>query len=169
MLTTSEKSRTITKILSDDVEVHQTNLSELLHTVVEETTSEWPESELSVSIPEQVTVRAIFPIRLALGELLENAIRHNDHETPMVDIAVTVDEGMAEITVCDNGPGMSEFDRDVLESGEAIGELTHGSGLGLWVVYWAVKQSHGEITVDDITPRGTAISVSLPVVTTAHD
>lgn len=169
LLTTSEKSRTITKILSDDVEVHQTNLSEILYTVVEETTSEWPESELSVSIPEQVTVRAVFPIRLAFGELLENAIRHNDHETPMVDVAVTVDEGMAEITVCDNGPGMSEFDRDVLESGEAIGELTHGSGLGLWVVYWAVKRSHGEITVDDITPRGTAISVSLPVATTVHD
>lgn len=169
LLTTSEKSRKITKILSDDVEIHRINLSELLDDIIEEITSEWPEVKVLITIPNQVTVRAIFPIRLAFHELLENAVRHNDQEKPMVDITATVDDGMAEVTVCDNGPGMSEFDRDVLESGEAIGNLTHGSGLGLWIVYWAIKQSHGEITVNNITPRGTAISVSLPIATTTFD
>jgi len=53
--------------------------------------------------------------------------------------------------------------------GAAIGALSHGSGLGLWLVYWVVKRSNGEITVSDHEQRGTTITVSLPVVATTAD
>jgi len=70
-------------------------------------------------------------------------------------------------SVRDDGPGLSEFDRDVLESGEAIEPLSHGSGLGLWLVYWAVERSGGDISVADREPRGTEIAVRLPLATDA--
>lgn len=169
LLTTSEKSHEITRVLSGDTEIRRVDLPELLKESGIKTATEWPAAELSVSVPEELTVTATLDIKSALSELLANAVAHNDHETPRVDVTVTVEDTMATIRIRDNGPGMSEFDRDVLESGAAIGALSHGSGLGLWLVYWVVKRSNGEITVSDHEQRGTTITVSLPVVATTAD
>lgn len=166
LMATSEKSREITQIISEDSEIKQIEISNLLDNIIEETANDWPRANISVEKPEQITVMSIYNIELALRELLTNAIRHNDQETPAVDITVTVTDNMAEICVCDNGPGLSKFDKDVLESGEAIDKLTHGSGLGLWIVYWAVKRSYGEINVKPLGKRGTAITILLPVAAT---
>jgi signal transduction histidine kinase len=54
------------------------------------------------------------------------------------------------------------MNRDVLETGEAVDALYHGSGLGLWLVYWVVQQSGGEATVREAAPRGTVVAVTLP-------
>jgi len=66
------------------------------------------------------------------------------------------------VTVADDGPGMPDLDREVLVSGRAIESLSHGSGLGLWLVYWIVHRSAGSITVLDRDPRGTRVTMSLP-------
>lgn len=39
----------------------------------------------------------------------------------------------------DDGPGIPEMERAVLETGEAVDPLYHGSGLGLWLVFSAVR------------------------------
>jgi len=80
-----------------------------------------------------------------------------------VGVDLAVDGSWGVLRVRDDGPGLSEFDRDVLESGSAVEPLSHGSGLGLWLVYWAVERSGGEIRVADREPRGTEITVRLPL------
>jgi signal transduction histidine kinase len=40
--------------------------------------------------------------------------------------------------------------------------LYHTSGLGLWLVYWVVTLSDGHISFSEQSPRGNAISISLP-------
>lgn len=164
LLTTSEKSREITKVLSGDTEVKRVRLASYLEQLTATAANKWPDVDLSISLPDELVVTAIPAIESALEELIINAIAHNDHETPCVEVTATVDDEIARIQVTDNGPGISGFDQEVLESGTAIGTLSHGSGLGLWLVYWVIKRSNGKISITDRDSDGTAVTISLPVV-----
>lgn len=165
LLTTSEKSREITAVLSEPHESVQINLGQIVRDSAEETANDWPNADIDVVGPTQLVVSATRSIDSALKELFTNAVIHNDQKEPRVRVEIGVDGSWAIFNVRDNGPGMPGFDRDVLESGEAIDTLTHGSGLGLWLVYWTINHSGGEILVDDREPRGTEITIRLPLAT----
>ena len=165
LLTTSEKSRAITAVLGDPREPIAMDLGQLLRTAAETTAADWPDADIDVTGPSRLAVFATESIEPALEELLANAVIHNDADEPHVRVELGVDGPWATLTVRDNGPGISEFDRKVLESGDAIEALSHGSGLGLWLVYWAIKRSGGDISVTDREPRGTEVTVRLPLAT----
>lgn len=116
-----------------------------------------PNFEVDVS----VTIESV------LDELVENAIEHNDQDTPEVTIHVTIQEDEETppptvlITVDDNGPGIPDDERLVIEKGRET-PLLHGSGLGLWFVHWVVTLAGGEITISQRSPRGTCVSLTLP-------
>ena len=163
LLTTSEKSRAITNALSESVEPTPIEFGQLIRRVAAKTASDYPETEMSVSGPTQLAVSGTNSVGSALQELFTNAVIHNDSDEPRLCAELSADEKYATLSVTDNGPGISEFDRDVLESGGAIDKLSHGSGLGLWLVYWAITRSGGDIRVDDCEPRGTEITIRLPL------
>lgn len=96
-----------------------------------------------------------------ITEILENVARHIDD--PMARIEVSVPETGDEccITVADNGPGLPDIERTVLERGTES-PLEHGSGIGLWLVYWSLNTIGGAITFDDTRDGGTAISLHFP-------
>ena len=163
LLTTSEKSRAITAVLSEQREPVPIDVGRVTRILAEGTADDWPDADVGVTGPARLVVSATESIEAALKELITNAVIHNDGETPRVHVELAVDGAWGALTVRDDGPGISEFDRDVLESGEAIETLTHGSGLGLWLVYWTINHSGGEISVDDREPRGTEITIRLPL------
>lgn len=163
LLTTSEKSRQITQVFSTDTNIIQINLSEPIEHIINDVKTRWPEVEFSVTTPDEIVVTAIPEISDAIKELVENAAKHNNKETLQVELRVTVDDEVAEIQISDNGHGMTTFDQEVLESGTAVGELSHGSGLGLWLVYWTVQRSNGTINLADQDSSGTTVTVKLPV------
>jgi len=41
-------------------------------------------------------------------------------------------------------------------------QLEHGSGLGLWAVYWGVTQIGGRLSISDNDPRGSVVTVTVP-------
>ena len=164
LLTTSEKSREITAVLGEPREPTPVDIGRMARVLAEEVTDEWPTVDINVTGPTQLVVSTTESIDTALKELFTNAVIHNDSETPRVHVDLGFDESWATLSVRDNGPGISEFDRDVLESGEAIETLSHGSGLGLWLVYWTINHSGGEIRVADREPRGTEVTIWLPLV-----
>ena len=163
LFTTSEKSRQITQVFSTDTNIIQINLSEPIEHIINDVKTRWPEVEFSVTTPDEIVVTAIPEISDAIKELVENAAKHNNKETLQVELRVTVDDEVAEIQISDNGHGMTTFDQEVLESGTAVGELSHGSGLGLWLVYWTVQRSNGTINLADQDSSGTTVTVKLPV------
>jgi len=111
-------------------------------------------------------------LETALGELLENAIRHSDRETPRVVVGVAVettdgdgdgdDDGgkRVRVRVADDGPGIPEAERAVLTAGTES-QLEHGSGLGLWLVHWTAALSGGELAFAPGEPRGSVVTLSL--------
>lgn len=100
---------------------------------------------------------------IALRNLVENAIEHNDADHPWV--GVTVDRpGNGErvrIRVADNGPGIPTMEREVLENGVET-PLHHGSGIGLWLVHWSVTVAGGTVAFDTNDPRGSVVTLTLP-------
>ena len=165
LLTTSEKSSNITEVLGTDPRRQPVDVGSLARRTAGSFDEDWPNARLEVTSPEHLTASATVHIHQALEELVRNALVHSDRESPAVELRVAGSETDVRLTVLDDGPGIPEMERDVLETGRAIGDLFHGSGLGLWLVYWIVHRSGGSIEVRDRDPRGTAVEITLPRVT----
>ena len=71
--------------------------------------------------------------------------------------------GLAHVAVADDGPGIPDHEYEVLTAGEETA-LEHGSGLGLWLVFWVVTKSGGDLSFDDREPRGSVVTLTLPAV-----
>nr|WP_231896116.1 MULTISPECIES: histidine kinase N-terminal 7TM domain-containing protein [Haloferax] len=97
---------------------------------------------------------------LALTELIENAISHHSGEEPIA-VRVTTDVSPTDVTIIveDNGPGLPPSEFAVLEAGEET-DLEHGSGIGLWLVYWIVSRSNGTLSVQ-VSDSGTEVRITL--------
>mgnify|MGYP002762413946 CR=1 FL=1 len=124
-----------------------------------------PDARVVVDAPEKsLYVNADVRLKMALAELVNNAVVHNNQSTPEVTLTtetVTRDgEQAVEIVITDNGPGIPKNERKAIESGEET-PLQHGTGLGLWLVYWAMSLLGGDIHIDDADP-GTRIALRLP-------
>lgn len=166
---TSEKSRAVVSVLIGDKKPITVEIQSLIEKVATRLSKEWPDTTIEVTETTSCTVTAISSLESALEELFTNAIIHNDSENTHVGVTLTVNDDTAILTIRDNGPGLVRFDTNVLESGNAIEDISHGSGLGLWLVYWTIKRSDGTIQVDESATGGTAITIRLPVVTNRTD
>ncbi|CCQ36659.1 sensor box histidine kinase [Natronomonas moolapensis 8.8.11] len=162
LMTTGEKSRSITELLGEEPEIKRIDIASLARSVAEGIGAERPAALIDVDVPERATAETTFKFREAMEELIKNAIDHSDRETPSIEIRILATGDTVEVRVVDDGPGIPAVERDVLVTGRAIDDLYHGSGLGLWLVYWIVEQSDGSIDVTDAEPRGTEIEIRLP-------
>jgi len=139
----------------------------LLARVAKEFEDRHPEARVVVDAPEEsLYVNADVRLKMALSELVSNAVIHNNRATPEVQLTtetvVRDGEPAVEIVITDNGPGIPKHERKAIESGEET-PLQHGTGLGLWLVYWAMSLLGGDIHIDDADP-GTRIALQLPQV-----
>lgn len=162
LLTTSEKSRDITQVLSDRSRPAPVDLGEIVATAGAAATERYPAAEIEIEGPKSIAAFATENIDRAIDELLTNAVVHSDQSSPLVRVTTEADSETVVVTVTDDGPGLPAVERDVLEQGTEIDDLYHGSGLGLWLVHWIVRRSGGSVTVADAEPTGTAVTVSLP-------
>ncbi len=166
LMATGEKSRAITDLLSEQPETKTVDISEMAKSIVDKINASNRNGEVTVEAPDRVVVSATPRIEEAIEELVRNGIIHNDGEEPSVELRIQTDGDTAKISVIDDGPGMSEMDRDVLQTGRATDDMYHGSGLGLWLVYWVVSRFDGSIDVTESEPQGTNVTVTLPVQST---
>ncbi|SFG06504.1 PAS domain S-box-containing protein [Halopelagius inordinatus] len=107
-------------------------------------------------LPEEAWVMATTDVTMALSNVVENAVEHNDRALPRVGVAVSRPRAdVVEVRVVDNGPGIPESELDALESGRET-QLRHVSGLGLWLVKWVLSGADADISFENHDPRGTA-------------
>jgi len=142
------------------------DVSALLTDVVSEFSEAHPSASCTLDDLDSVHARADGRLRLAVTELLDNAVAHNDRAAPELTVSVERSrergsEEWVQIIVADNGPGIPDYDWQTIETGNET-PLQHGSGLGLWIVYWTVSLFGGDVSIEDNTPRGTRVVLSLP-------
>ncbi|RXK47943.1 sensor histidine kinase [Halorientalis pallida] len=98
--------------------------------------------------------------RYVIDHLVENAVEHNDGESPRVVVRAERTEADVRLVVADDGPGIPESERAVIEAGGET-PLEHASSLGLWGTNWAVQSMGGSLSFDESDLGGTAVTVSL--------
>lgn len=160
----SDKARQIESAMDSATygEVMAIDVSELIRTVLTDIRREYPDVQIAATLPDSTWVEATPAIELALANLFENACEHNTHPDPRLEVTVTTPDASPEsilISIADNGPGIPDQDRAVITEGQETA-VEHGSGLGLWLVYWAVDQSDGELHFRDNKP-GTIVDIEL--------
>lgn len=99
--------------------------------------------------------------------LLDNAVKY----TPAggeISLALTRQNGNAEIVVRDTGIGIAETDRQLVfdrfyRVDKARSRALGGAGLGLSIVRWIVEVHGGAIRIDSAPGRGSTFTVDLPL------
>jgi PAS domain S-box-containing protein len=105
------------------------------------------------SLPE-VRICADDMVDSVFRNLLKNAIEHNDTEVPTVTVSVRVDTDHVTVRVADNGPGVSDDQKEAIFGKGEKGLESHGSGIGLYLVKTLVENYGGTVRVEDNDPRG---------------
>jgi two-component system nitrogen regulation sensor histidine kinase NtrY len=112
-------------------------------------------------------------IRRVVINLVDNAIEalggshakpRPNGEAPTIAVETRHDpgNGVARILITDNGPGISEADRDKLFM-PYYSTKGRGSGLGLAIVRRIVAEHGGSIEAADNVPQGTVFTIELPL------
>lgn len=158
----TDKERKIVRILTEEREFADIPVDNLLRKVRDTVESEHPGVDVNIDCPGGETVQAIPQFESAVVELVENAIVHNPDERPTVHVEVTRPNGMLQLSISDDGPGIPEDERKILTGETEIQPLVHGSGLGLWLVKHIVMQSNGTVRFEDSEYGGTTVTVVLP-------
>ncbi|OYR56516.1 PAS domain S-box protein [Halorubrum halodurans] len=164
--TLSEKAKELEAVLGrGERDARPMNVVSSLREAVAEARTAHPDAEIDVDLPEALWVNGTEDVGRAFEELIGNAIEHADAETPTVSIdARRVSNGSewAEVRIRDDGPGISDAEWEVVAGEEDISQLTHASGLGLWLTRWIADSAGGEIRREETSTTGTTVVLRLP-------
>lgn len=165
----AEKARDIERTFQNTETTETVRVARLIGRAVENTTQAHANAKIDCecgdSITDETTVRVVDSqlFEMAITELLQNAIQHSDRERPQVSVRVEADgEERVRVRVIDDGPGIPKLETDVVGS-KTETQLEHSRGLGLWMVQWTATLSSGELAFEQRTPRGTVVTLTLPV------
>ncbi|ABU57879.1 integral membrane sensor signal transduction histidine kinase [Roseiflexus castenholzii DSM 13941] len=130
--------------------------------------------DLRVQAPEGLAAWGdVTLLRRALHEVIDNAIRYSD--TGTVTITASVRDGLAVITVEDQGPGIPPDERDLLFNAFYRGRRTRalaeqpGVGLGLSLARRDIEALRGQIWLERTGSDGSVMCVALPAVELSYN
>ncbi|MDT3434484.1 histidine kinase N-terminal 7TM domain-containing protein [Haloarcula sp. 1CSR25-25] len=166
----SNKIGRVTEAL--ETEQHRpTPLHELLESVVRDARERNPDAAITLTCEPAIWIQGGPSVRIALAELVENAVEHRPTAGDPVEVEVTAtrtDETPGvRVAVHDNGPGIADHEREVIRSGTET-PLKHGSGVGLWLVNWIVRNLGGRMSFPDPDRPGTTVELQLPAADPTH-
>jgi len=183
-----EKAGTVERLVSDG-DASAVAVDELVASAVVDAREREPDATVEgvVADGDWTTRVRDDALRAIVENTVENALDHHDGEGserknggPWVRVSLqregdgdsdggsVADGGSADdprfvLVVEDDGPGIPDHEVEAVESGRETA-LEHGSGLGLWVVEWGAAAIGAEVGYVDREPRGTRVTVSIPIV-----
>ena len=160
----SEAAREFHAAMDDNEDGTVRDLERLATAVVDDARAEYAsDAEIRVEHEGDEPVCALVTpaIRLALEEILGNAVEHSDREQPVINLTVARQGQWAEIAVADDGPGIPEQVLNIIEARTET-PTEHLSRLGLWLVRWAVRGAGGDLAFERNDPRGSIVRIRLP-------
>lgn len=145
LLETVQKQREINDLFTTPVRRERVDLATVVSAAIDDVASDYPDVDYTVDLPDQLHVRAIPHIRLAVEELVENATKHAAVDDPSVHVTARIEGDDAILEIRDDCPPIPESETRVLTGEVPMDQVTHTTGLGLWVAYWVVDLSDGTI------------------------
>ena len=156
----------LSRLDSGSIELHTepVDLAELTRSVVGEfrPALETHRTELRMEIPEEGPLAECDRERVAqiMRILLDNALRHTPAGTD-VTVSAQGENGSAEFTVADEGPGLPPGSRDKAFERFYTGDAARGAGLGLAIARELAERMDGRLFLED-RRDSTAFVLELP-------
>lgn len=151
----STKARTIERLIETEEIVTRGAVTEI-RKQLEELEAEYTAVTFELEADGESWISAVPQIDRALWNVLDNAARYNTAENPRVEVTVREGDDRVTVTVSDNGPGLATEEIETIEARSET-KLLHGSGLGLWLVYWVLEKSGGSLSLD--VDDGTSVTM----------
>ncbi|MGR3712361.1 MAG: sensor histidine kinase [Shimia sp.] len=98
----------------------------------------------------------------AVKNLIDNALKHGGDQLGLIEVVLRDVDGIAEITVSDDGKPLSPSQRDAAFGRFSQVEPSDGSGLGLAIVYSVAERHGGDLVINDVI-LGASLTLSVPV------
>lgn len=158
---------------NEDAPLQKVRLSELLHELLDflRFDNSFPFSRIALQIGEEAVVRANrVKLQQVLINLLKNAAHAiRDREDGRITLVLAVGPAAAEITVGDNGCGMTpELAARIWEPFFTT-KGDEGTGLGLDIVKSIIESHGGQIACRTAHGAGAAFAIRLPLVGAANE
>lgn len=115
------------------------------------------EIDVEATVPDDVRVAGNEGIRWIFANVLENAVEHNDSDSPRVEVTVATTSETVTVRIADDGPGIPAPVRETL-----FERRTDNHGLGLYLVRILATRYGGRVDLAETGPEGSVFTVTLP-------
>jgi PAS domain S-box-containing protein len=152
------------KQIADDKPRTPLNLGDLVTDVVTPYRHQYTEIEWQIT-PADIHAMASQPLRIAVDELVDNAVSHNPHADLCISISVSENaaENQANIRIADTGHPIPSMEIEPITEAYNPEPLSHGEGTGLWLVQSMVTSMYGRLSVPENSAERTVFDICLPL------
>jgi len=148
-----------------DPQLQPVALGTELHTEIARVESTYPDVRFDTSIPDDVLVMANDLLGDVLGNIITNAVDHNDTDDLRLQIAVEERDELVSVRIEDNGQGIADDRKEVIFRRDETGHAkSTGSGFGLFFIDVMVTEYGGDVWVEDNDDGGATFVIQLPPV-----
>ncbi|WP_254832627.1 sensor histidine kinase [Haloglomus salinum] len=151
--------RRLVGVIQGDRELEPVDLHGALEAEVRKLRDTHPDADISLDVPSGVFVYGNEMLPRVFGNLLANAVEHNDNESPRVRVESRVGEEVIEVLVSDDGPGIDDATQETLFERPDAGPTDHG--FGLYLVSQLCGHYGGDIDLVETGPEGTTFGATL--------
>lgn len=141
----------------------QTYIAPLVSSVASQSRDVYPNLTINIKMSRNASTFRIPESNLlpmVFDNLFRNAVQHGG-SSPTIDVSISKKEGMVEVVVSDDGPGISDVVRDKLFQ---KGASTRGGGLGLYLSRVIIETMGGSIDLDESKKeRGATFRILIPL------
>lgn len=160
----TEIARDFVELLADDnaTEAKSVDLQQHIETELAAVRESYPDAQFHIEgdIPE-ISVRANEMLSSVFKNLFENAVQHNDEETPEITVTYVDRDETVRVRIADNGPGIPDDQKEQIFGQGERGLDSPGSGIGLYLVHTLTDKFGGDVWVADNDPKGAVFIVEL--------
>lgn len=159
----TQNASVIAETVSGNASVHPVAVDEMVATVAERTRLAYPGASIDVEVVDAADVLANDALRIAVENLLHNAVEHNDGPDPQVSVTLDREDDRALLAVADDGPGVADDRKESVFEPSEYGDHQ----FGLYLSRTVVEGYDGDLWVEDNEPRGAVFTLALPLATAA--
>jgi PAS domain S-box-containing protein len=158
----SDRATLVERVFDDELERHAVDLAQVVASVVTTHREAARDARIATDGPASLRVLVGGPIEALVENLVENAVTHAG-PAPKVRVTLRREGDAAVLEVADDGPGIPEQERAAIFERRPVSQLSHATGLGLWLARWIADASAGDLEYER-AGGVTVVRVRLPAV-----
>lgn len=148
--------------MDQNPELNPVLASEVLDVELTKCRSMYPDATFRVDDDfSEISVHANDLLSSVFRNILNNAVKHNDKNEPIVNIGCQVSDETIRISIADDGPGIPDDQKEDIFGRGQKGLDAPAAGLGLYLIDNVVDSYSGEMWVKDNEPTGSVFVVEL--------